>query len=49
MTRAGKTPTAVCRRCRMWSDSGCLCNDHKRCRDCNMPRCVLLADRGVGA
>ena len=43
----GKTPTAACRRCSRWTETGCACDDHKRCRDCNMPRCVLLAGRGA--
>ena len=48
MTRTGKTPTAVCRHCTQWQADGCTCSDFKRCRDCNMPRCVLLADRHPG-
>lgn len=49
MTRTAKTPTAVCRHCRQWSAEGCGCTDYKRCRDCPMPRCVLLADSHPGA
>ena len=42
-----KITTAACLRCTKYTDSGCICNDCKTCKDCPMPRCVLLADMGA--
>ena len=45
MIRTDKTPTAICRYCSQCTPAGeCSCTDHKKCKDCNIPRCVLLTD-----
>ena len=40
-----KTSYAICKHCSQYVDGSCECEDYKRCRDCPMPRCVMLADQ----
>ena len=35
----------LCEHCTQFYKGRCDCCDYKRCRDCPMPRKVLLADR----
>ena len=37
--------TPFCRFCRMAKNERCLCADHESCRDCPMPRAVMIAER----
>ena len=37
--------TPFCRFCRMAKNDRCLCADHELCRDCPMPRSVMIAER----
>ena len=40
--------TAICRVCPEWKNGVCACEDHISCKECNIPRCVLLAVTHVG-
>ena len=37
--------TPFCRFCRMAKNKRCLCADHELCRECSMPRYVMIAER----
>ena len=37
--------SVFCRYCRMNDNGRCSCADHELCRDCPMPRAVMIAER----